>query len=153
MKNIKTFNPILLARNAIGAAFIMTLLNMILVAISILPIFPLSLIVPTSIVSMIRTIPVEIMKALTTPDLVLAFRVFWGFIALIMIGLLLYSYQRSAKKQKAIKIGFGVVVLDTLVLLLGFNWSLSFFIEVAYHLFLIYYIFKGIKALKGTAHV
>ena len=153
MKNIKTFNPILLARNAIGAAFLMTLLNMILVAISILPIFPLSLIVPTSIISMIKTIPVDVMKSLTTPELVLAFRVLWGFFAVIMIGLLLYSYRRSAKKQKAIKIGFGVVVFDTLVLLLGFNTSLSFFIEVAYHLFLIYYIFKGIKALKGTAHV
>jgi len=153
MKNIKTFNPVLLARNAIAATFIMTLLNMILVAFSILPIFPLSLIVPPNIIASITNIPQEVMELLTTPDMVLMYRGMWAFFALSLIGLLLYSYLRSTKKEKAIKIGFGVIIFDTVMLVLGYNGSLSFFIEVAYHLFLLYYIFKGIKAAKGTAHV
>jgi hypothetical protein len=49
MKNIKTFN-LISSRNAIGVAFVMTVLNLILVTINIIPVFSLSLIVLTRIV-------------------------------------------------------------------------------------------------------
>ena len=150
MKNIKTFNPVLLARNAIGACFLMTILNMILIVFNIMPIFPLSLIVPTSIVSVITHIPADVMDILTSELLVTLYKVIWGALALVLVGLLAYSYWRSNKKAKAIKIGYVVIILDTIMVLLNFSFNINFLIEVAYHAFLIYYVFKGVKALKTT---
>lgn len=153
MKNLKNFDPVILARNALGATILMTVLNMILVYFKIMPIFPLSMNVPTGLIVAVNTIPAEILELLKTPNDVVMFRLLWLSFALALIGLAIYSFLRSSKKPKALKIGFGVLLFDTVILVLSFAPTLSFFIEAAYHGFILYYVFKGIKSLKEKKNV
>lgn len=158
MKNLKSMNPIVIARNAIGVVILMTVLNMVMVLLNWPPIFPLALITPPILLSTINAIPESILEILKTPQDVTNFKFIWGGFAVLLIGLLVYSYLRSEKKPKAMKIAFGVIILDTLILLLNLNFTISsstfsFLIQMAYHIFILYYIFKGIKSIKGTQNV
>jgi len=152
MKNLKTFNPIILARNAIAATGIMTILNIIIVALHFSPIFPLSLLLPITTSYFVFNTPdtASVISVFGSLEKFYSYRPFYAVITLLVIVILVYSYFRSAKKPGAIKIGFGVIVFDTLILLLSFNLSITFFIDVLYHAALLYYIFKGIAALKAA---
>lgn len=153
MKNLKSMNPIVIARNAIGVVILMTSLNMVMVLLKWPPIFPLALITPPSFISTINTIPEDILAILKTPQDVLNFKLIWGGFAVSLVALMIYSYFRSAKKPKAMKIAFGVIIFDTFMLFLNLSLSFSFLIQMAYHIFILYYIFKGIKSIKGTQNV
>jgi len=153
MKNIKSFNPIVLARNAIAATGLMTILNIIVDALHFSPIFPLSLYYPSMASWFVFNVPADIEKTVfVTLDSLYATRPYFAAIAVIMVGLTAYSYFRSAKKPKAIKIGFAVVIADTVLILLG-GIALNTLFELLYHAFLLFYIYKGIKALKEASRV
>ena len=153
MKNLKSMNPIVIARNAIGVVILMTSLNMVMVLLNWLPIFPLALITPPSFISTINTIPEDILAILKTPQDVMNFKLIWGGFAVSLVALMIYSFLRSAKKPKAMKIAFGVIIFDTFMLFLNLSFTLSFLIQMAYHVFILYYIFKGIKSIKGIQNV
>ena len=153
MKNLKTYNPIVLARNAIAATGLMTILNIIVVAMHFTPIFPLSLNLPITASYYLFNAPQELIDIFGSMEALAAARPFFMAIALLVMIPLIYSYFRSAKKPKAIKIGFGVIILDTVFLLLNFIVDITWFIDAAYHAYILWYIFKGIKALKETSRV
>jgi len=153
MKNIKNFNPIVLARNALAASGLMTLLNIIVVALHFSPIFPLSLMVPVNAAHFVFKYPEAVVDFFESYEQYQLAIPFFTFVMVILLLLLAYSYFRSAKKPGAIKIGFGVLVLDSLVLISSLEVSVTFVIEFIYHAILVYYVFKGIRALKAAKNV
>jgi hypothetical protein len=153
MKNIKNFNPIVLARNALAVTGLMTLLNIFIVALHFTPIFPLSLLLPVNASYFIFNVPEQVDVLFGSLEQYQLAIPFFAIVTTVLLGLVVYSYFRSAKKPGAIKIGFGVLILDTVVLASGFNISFSFFIELIYHAVLLYYVFKGIAALKAAKNV
>ncbi len=153
MKNIKSFNPIVLARNAIAATGLLTTLNIIVVALHFTPIFPLSLVLPINSAYYLFNIPTLVVEIFGSLEQFYASRPFFALVTILMMGLVIYSYLRSAKKPSAIKIGFGVLIFDTLVLVLNFSVSFNFLIDFLYHAFLLFYIYKGIRALKEANRV
>jgi len=153
MKNIKNFNPIVLARNALAASGLMTLLNIIVVALHFSPIFPLSLMVPVNAAHFVFKFPESVVDFFESYEQYQLAIPFFTFVMVVLLLLLAYSYFRSAKKPGAIKIGFGVLVLDSLVLISSFEISVTFVIEFIYHAILVYYVFKGIRALKAAKNV
>jgi len=154
MKNLKTYNPIVLARNAIAATGLMTILNIVVVALHFNPIFPLSLTLPVTTSYYLFNAPQVLIDQFGSMEALAAARPFFLAITLLVMVPLVYSYLRSAKKPSAIKIGFGVIILDTLFLILYFNGNIAWFIDAAYHGFILWYVFKGIQALmKESARV
>ena len=152
MKNLKTFNPIVLARNALAATGIMTILNIIIVALHFSPIFPLSMILPVNAAYFVFNTPDLVVEIFGSLEQYQASIPFFIVITVLLLGLIVYSYFRSARKPGAIKIGFGVLVLDSLVLATSFNISLTFLIDMIYHAALLYYVFRGIAALRADEH-
>jgi len=153
MKNKRNFNPILLARNAIAASGLMTILNVIVNALHFKPIFPLALFFPSQWGWYLFNVPADVETYFGSLEKFLAIRPMVFFISFILITLIAYSYFRSAKKPKAIKIGFVALIIDTIFLLLNVNFGLSWLIEMAYHSLLLYYVFKGVRALKEASNV
>jgi hypothetical protein len=153
MKTIKNYNPVVLARNALAATGLMTLLNIIVVALHFSPIFPLSLLLPVNASYFIFNVPEQVDLLFGSLEKYQMSIPFFTIVTLVLLGLVAYSYFRSAKKPSAIKIGFGVVILDSVVLASSFNISFTFIIEFVYHAVLLYYVFKGIAALKAAKHV
>lgn len=154
MKNLRNFNPIVLARNGIAVAGLMSILNIIVDALHFAPFFPLSLYYPSFMSWFVFNVPKDIASStFLTLENLYAVRPYYFGISAILIALVAYSYFRSTKKPGAIKIGFGVIVADTVLLLLNVSFSFSWIIEVIYHAFLLFYIFKGIRALKEANRV
>lgn len=153
MKNLKTTNPIVLARNAIAATGLLTTLNIIIIAFHFDPIFPLSMNLPVTASYFVFNAPQNIIDQFGSMEALATARPFFVAVTLLIMVPLIYSYLRSAKNPKAIKIGFAVIIVDAVFLMLYFDGKLPWFIDAAYHGFLLWYIFKGIRALKEAVHV
>jgi len=153
MKNFKAMNPIVLARNSIAATSLLTVLNIVVVALHFPPIFPLSMSLPVTAGYYFFNTPQVIVDIFGSLESYNESRPVFLAITIIMIVPVVYAYFRSAKKPSAIKIAFWLLVIDTVVLGMNFSFSISFVIEILYHGVLLYYIFKGVRALKGAKDV
>ena len=153
---MKSFtNPVTMARNAIGAVTLMSVINVMLVYFNLPPIMPLSLIMPTVLAVLAFQTPEAIVDMYeSSADLAVVQNASIVFLILI-IALLAYSFWRMTKKPKAVKIGIIVLILDSLALFSQYPiLSLGFVIEALYHGLVIFYLFKGLKAIgKESAHV
>lgn len=148
-------NPIAMARNAIGAVTLMSLINVLLVFFKLPPIMPLSLSMPISFAVMAFSTPESISDLYPDPAQLAFFQqvsLVWVILTLVLLA---YAFWRMAKKPKAVMIGLVIVVLDTLALTSLYPiLSLGFVVEVVYHGLVLYYLFKGYKAIKQEeAHV
>ncbi len=148
-------NPVTMARNAIGAVTLMSLINVILVYFNLPPIMPLSLTMPISFAVMAFRTPDSIIELYPDPAQLTFFRQVSLVWVIVIIAVLAYAFWRMSKKPKAVKIGLAVVVLDTVALVTLYPiLSLAFVIEALYHGLVLYYLYKGLKAIgKEKAHV
>jgi hypothetical protein len=148
-------NPVTMARNAIGAVTLMSLINVILVYFNLPPIMPLSLIMPLSFAIIAFWTPEWIVEQYSNPSDLASIQISSAVFMVVVLIALAYAFWRMAKKPKAVKIGIIVVILDTILLLLQYPiLSLSFVIEALYHGLVLYYLYKGLKAIgKEKVHV
>lgn len=154
MKNSEKRNPVTTARNVIGFVILMTSFNIVLILLQWMPIMPLALVVPTTfIATATRAFPVEMLKIYDTAAKVLEFRLMWSGFGVFLVLIMVYAYFRSIKKPGAIKFALVVILFDTMLLFLDLGFNISVYIQLAYHAFMIYYVYTGIKALKGAHHV
>ena len=141
-------NPVTMARNAIGAVTLMSLINVILVYFNLPPIMPLSLIMPLFFAILAFRTPEVIVEQYPNASDLASVQMSAAVFTVLVISVLAYAFWRMAKKPKAVKIGIVVVVLDTIVLLLQYPiMSLSFVIEALYHGLVLYYLYKGLKTI------
>jgi len=154
MKNIRNSNPVRTARLMIGFVTLMTSLNIILILLQWMPIMPLSLVVPTTFIATAsRALPVDMLTIYDTAAKVQTFRLMWGGFGIFLVLIMVYAYFRSLKKPGAIKFALVVILFDTMLLFLDLGFNISVYIQLAYHAFMIYYIYTGIKALKAVHNV
>jgi hypothetical protein len=148
-------NPVTMARNAIGAVTLMSLINVMLVYFNLPPIMPLSLTMPISFAVMAFRTPESIVELYPDPAQLAFFRQVSLVWVVVVLAVLAYAFWRMTKKPKAVKIGLVVVVMDTIALTTLYPIaSLGFVIEALYHGLVIFYLFKGLKAIgKESAHV
>ena len=148
-------NPVAMARNAIGAVTLMSLINVMLVYFNLPPIMPLGLTMPISFAVMAFSTPDSIIDLYPDPAQLAFFRQVSLVWVVLILAILAYAFWRMAKKPKAVMIGLVVVVLDTIALTSLYPiLSLGFVVELLYHGLVLYYLFKGYKAIKQEiAHV
>ena len=147
-------NPVTMARNAIGAVTLMSLINVILVYFNLPPIMPLSLIMPIVLAVLAFNTPEAIVDLYESADLAVVQNASIVFMILIL-AILAYTFWRMTKKPKAVKIGIVILILDTFALVSQYPiLSLGFVIEALYHGLVLYYLYKGLKAIgKEKVHV
>lgn len=148
-------NPGAMARNAIGAVTVMSLINVVLVYFNLPPIMPLGLTMPISFAVMAFRTPASIVELYPDPAQLAFFRQVSLIWVIIILAILAYAFWRMTKKPKAVMIGLVVVVLDTIALTSLYPiLSLGFVVELVYHALVLYYLFKGYQAIKQeSAHV
>ena len=148
-------NPIAMARNAIGAVTLMSLINVLLVFFQLPPIMPLSLTLPVSYSAVAFSTSEYLQEIYPDPAQLANVRTASIVWVVAILAILAFTFWRMSKKPKAVILGIAVVGVDTLALLLFYPiLSFSFVVELLYHGLVLYYLYKGYKAIKQEqAHV
>lgn len=142
-------NPIAMARNAIGAVTLMSLINVVLVYFKLPPIMPLSLTLPVSFAAIAFGPSDYLSEIYPDPAQLAGVRTSSLIWVIAIILLLAFTFWRMNKKPKAVILGIAFIGVDTMALLLYYPiLSLSFAVELLYHGLVLYYLVKGYNAIK-----